>query len=114
MRAMGVNNSKVSPSGPTWGLVAAFFLFGPMAWAQTPGVPWTGEPGKTETVSEIMARQARRPPVGSIAPQARTPEWEADRPHLSPTPNAWPVARFPVVESSTQLSPQAPQTVGVN
>ena len=97
----------------TWVVLVGCFLSG-VTLAQTPGVPWTGEPGKTETVAEIMARQAHRPPLAEVEPHERIPERIRIRRDLPQNPGALPVAQFPPAESSTQLSPQAPQTVGVN
>src|SRR5437016_2272365 len=99
------------------GLLFIFTFFSgasPTFSQDTVGVPWTGAPGVTETVAEIMARQARQPPAHAIVPHARTPEWEFDRPHAPQNPNSWPVARFPIVKSSTQLLSQVPQAVGVS
>lgn len=76
------------------------------------GIPWTGEPGVTETVAEIMAREARaapgrrpgagpRRPLGRMgAPRHRNPS--------SPAVSQWPLPADP----SPAPGPLNPQPIG--
>ena len=90
----------------------------PVFAQETTGIPWTGEPGVTVTVGELMRRQAAQP-VGP--PVQRRPRLRQDRDHLPQNPGS-PVspgnsARGPFA-SNEPAAPQAgtlaPQTVGVN
>jgi len=60
------------------------------------GTPWTGAPGITETVAEIMAREARTPLVVAGPPRERRPEQAEglDRPKAE-NPDAPAVSRWP-------------------
>jgi hypothetical protein len=88
------------------------------------GVPWTGGPGVTETVAEIMEREARTPAVPSL-PHETKPFF--GRPVLPmENPSAAAVSQWPPSEGGAALpgtaldaasfvvSPLAVQTVGTN
>ena len=103
--AVGVLSSCVLVTAPgrTWG-------------QETDGVPWTGEPGITETVAEIMEREQRAPKVAAFPPRETKPEVEF-RKLLPPRlrPGAPAVPRWPMLEGALAApGPYNPQTVGTS
>ena len=54
---------------------------------ETVGVPWTGDPGITESVAEIMARERRAPKISDARPRAIKPEISLRQ--LLPHAGAW-------------------------
>ena len=102
-------------------LASALFLGGPARAgngsdpAETVGVPWTGEPGVTETVAEIMEREARAPKIptlpGETGAPGRRPAPIGVNP-ASPAVPQWPFQAGGALAS--QVGPLAPQTVGTN
>jgi uncharacterized repeat protein (TIGR01451 family) len=88
------------------------------AWGQeTAGIPWTGEPGITETVAEIMARERRAPKVRADRPRPTKSEIEL-RKLLPPrgNPSAPAVSRWPLLEEPSVGAPLPfnPQAVGTS
>ena len=80
------------------------------------GVPWTGAPGITQTVSDIMEREKRAPAVYLGQPR-ETKSWEFDMRRLARRhdPSAPAVSRWPPPGSFSSLSePAVPQTVGAS
>ncbi len=80
------------------------------------GVPWSGAPGITQTVGDIMERERRAPAVYLGQPR-ETKSWEFDMRRLARRhdPLAPAVSRWPPLESFSRLSePAIPQTVGVS
>jgi hypothetical protein len=79
------------------------------------GVPWTGEPGVTETVAEIMEREARAPKIPMLPREREAPERRptpiAVNP-ASPAVSQWPLQAEGAV--AAQAAPLAPQTFGTN
>jgi uncharacterized repeat protein (TIGR01451 family) len=87
------------------------------AWAQeTVGVPWTGEPGITETVAEIMARERLAPKVTAGRP--RSTKNEIDLRKLLPRRQAtggMAVPRWPMLDRALAAPrPFNPQAVGTS
>ena len=82
----------------------------------TVGVPWTGQPGITETVAEIMARERLAPKVAASGPRPSKPEIEYRRVQpLRHNPAAPAVPRWPMVGSKFAApQPYNPQTVGTS
>ena len=80
------------------------------------GVPWTGAPGVTQTVGEIMERDRRAPPV--TPGQAREPksrEFDMKRLARRHDPAAPAVSQWPPLESFSSVpEPAIPQTVGTS
>ena len=87
---------------------------------QTVGVPWTGPPGVTETVSEMMARERKLPPRARGSPREPGPDFKIDRTHLPQNPNSpwvasWPATAQPVLSTAVSgTGPLAPQAVGTS
>jgi hypothetical protein len=91
--------------------------------AVTVGVVWMGGPGTTETVFEIMDREARSPVTGTI-PRVKkpfrrrmvVPRENPDAPPVSqwPPPEEGAVAPDGMLGASQGIGPLAPQTVGTN
>jgi hypothetical protein len=86
--------------------------------AETAGTPWTGAPGITETVEQIMARQAQTPErsVQSSPVRPRTRLLRDRPPQADPLAlevSQWPAPPAPVVEESTRR-PHLPQTVATS
>jgi uncharacterized repeat protein (TIGR01451 family) len=80
------------------------------------GVPWTGQPGITETVAEIMARERLAPRVDTTRPRPSKPEVEFRRQQpLRQNPGAAAVSRWPMIGPRLVAPrPYNPQTVGTN
>src|SRR6266576_2591357 len=113
-------------------LIAVLYLLNipPVIWAQqenTPGIPANMGTGVTETVNEIMSREAQPEAGRSGKPFRIVPIGRVDRQHLKQHPNAPDVPRWPyaggVGVSNRQPSPDvvspgagplAPQSLGVN
>jgi hypothetical protein len=85
--------------------------------------PWTGEPGITESVADIMARDAVLAAAGRAEPTVRGRDRRHDRsPNLRQNPGAPSVRSWPLVDPlSTELGgtpatagPSLPQTVGTS
>jgi len=82
------------------------------------GVPWTGSPGITQTVEEIMARQR----LLDAQPQAKLPPHptkdfeEESYPSLKPNPESPVVSQWPALDSSIRIlqTPFNPQTVATS
>ena len=85
--------------------------------AQQPaGVPWTGAPGITEMVGDIMERERRAPAVRS-GPVRETKPWEFEMRRLArrQDPSAPAVSQWPPIEGFSSLSePAIPQTVAAS
>jgi hypothetical protein len=80
------------------------------------GRPWTGAPGITETVGDIMERERRAPAV-SLGQARESKSWEFDMRRLvrRHDPSAPAVSQWPPLESFSSLSePAIPQTVGAS
>jgi len=96
----------------------ALLLASPPAFgaeSEVAGIPWTGAPGITETVDQIMAREAlvpRVPRTGlrDVRPE-REPEQEKQADPLAPEISRWPPPEGVGVAVESLLSPQTP---GVN
>ncbi len=83
------------------------------AAAATVGVPWTGEPGITETVSDIMERE-RWAPATTAGARETKPRHVLTGPRRQ-NPSAPAVPQWPVPETSSSLpEPLLPQTVGTS
>src|SRR5436190_69610 len=105
-------------------VIVTFSLpIGPIAFAadsrqETVGKPWTGRPGVTESVNQIMDRERARPatqhPVGA-SPKELHPRFYPKRP-LENNPDSPFLSHWPAfVNSSATNTPQTPlipQTVG--
>src|SRR5215472_6157967 len=50
-----------------WAVLLSGSMAQPVGPGETPGVPWTGQPGVTETVGQIMARDAQFAQAGRSA-----------------------------------------------
>ena len=97
----------------------AFFCLPQISTAQNPGDPrpWTGAPGVSETVAQIMLRAAAEPPV-YVCKETEAEKEEVDRSHLPQNPLSPNTSRFPVDNGNpaasgngnTPLSPQTPGT----
>lgn len=79
------------------------------------GVPWVGSFGVTETVAEIMARNAVMAPLDSVPKGVKPKRIRPDRSglpqnSLSPQVPAWPVRK----EEDGSSPALAPQTLGIN
>jgi IPT/TIG domain-containing protein len=100
-------------------LCAALSLSSSALLAQAPqshGVRWSGPPGITETVGDIMEREKRAPAVHP-GPPRETKTWEFDMTKLARRhdPSAPAVSQWPPVERFSNLSePAIPQTVGAS
>ena len=79
---------------------------------ETLGVPWTGAPGISETVAEIMAREAEAARAPRPAPREARPPYRRVAP-VQNHPSSPAVSRWPAAESFAPV-PQSPQPVGVN
>ncbi|MCI0330827.1 MAG: hypothetical protein L0196_07735 [candidate division Zixibacteria bacterium] len=102
-------------------LPVAFFFSNSLVFgnpALTPGVPWTGERGKSETVAEIMAREQKAGSLAAIAAVRSRPSPLISLRNKQRNPNALEAAQWPAPVEKTALSslPQAlnPQTVGTS
>jgi uncharacterized repeat protein (TIGR01451 family) len=102
-------------------LVAHLFLFPTSALAAdetTVGVPWTGPPGVTETVSDIMERERVAPQGPFAASQVRETHRKLDprktlpprRTRPAPAVSQWP----PAGPARALPPPYNPQTVGTS
>jgi uncharacterized repeat protein (TIGR01451 family) len=102
-------------------LLAPFFLSGAAARAAdetTVGVPWTGSPGVTETVADIMERERLAPPRPFALSQVRETHPEIDlrkllpprQPRPAPAVSQWP----PTAITRSLPTPYTPQTVGTS
>ena len=82
------------------------------------GVPWTGQPGITETVAEIMARERLAPKAAVTRPRATKPEIELRKllpPKRSPAGPSAAVSRWPILQRALATPlPYNPQTVGTS
>jgi len=107
---------------PTSRASAALFSFfvlvlvipGSVGAQETVGVPWTGEPGITETVAEIMARERLAPKVAAGRPRATKNEIDL-RKLLPPrrAPGGMAVPRWPMLGRALAAPrPFNPQAVG--
>jgi hypothetical protein len=77
------------------------------------GVLWTGEPGITETVTQIMEREKNAAPIDTFKPRSR-PFLQANLPK-SQNPNAPAVSQWPSAsETSSTPTPLNPQIVGTS
>jgi hypothetical protein len=112
----------------------AFLVAASAAFGQEVGTPWTGQPGITETVGQIMAREALNPAKwnGTRPPVEAEPENDADdlvdRALTRPRPGAelfpfWPMPQGgrvlqgmggAVRQFPNDVGPMAPQTIGLN
>lgn len=93
--------------------------------AETRGMPWKGEPGITETVAEIMDREARTVPQGPLAIR-ETREAPPRDPTFLQSPPSPAVSQWPPAEASASTSSSggalddsaiallSPQTVGIS
>ena len=82
------------------------------------GIPWTGEPGITETVAEIMARERRAPKAAATRPRPTKREIELRKllpPRRNPAGPSAAVSRWPILERALAAPlPYNPQTVGTS
>jgi len=69
------------------------------------GVPWTGAPGITETVAEIMRREALAARVDTSVPQERRPEQAEGHGPKSDNASASAVASWPAGAASRSVAP---------
>src|ERR1043165_4118153 len=78
------------------------------------GVPWKGAPGITETVSAIMAREARLGSTGSAFVPETNPENEGPLPTKTDNPDSPAVASWPLREADLPDPVQllSPQNIG--
>jgi len=90
--------------------------------AETKGIPWKGEPGITETVAEIMDREARTVPQGP-RPIRETREAPPRDPTFLQSPPAPAVSKWPPPDSTSPsdgllgdsgIAPLSPQTPGIS
>lgn len=93
--------------------------------AETKGIPWKGEPGITETVADIMDREARTVPKGP-RPLRETREAPPRDPTFLQNPPAPDISQWPPAEASASTSfstgplgdsgvvPLSPQTPGIS
>ncbi len=79
------------------------------------GVVWQGLPGITETVDEIMAREAMEPPVVGLRLTDKPPRAGFNRAFLAQNPDSPEVSSWPVFEAAPEpgFGARAPQTIGV-
>ena len=107
------NNTKVV--SPDWNQFQTVSLQDSL----TIGIPVDGEPGITETVQEIMDREAMLPADYYARPKPKTnPEFEIERPEKELNPNSpessqWPL-RNPDDKNPEPLQTDNPQTVGTS
>jgi hypothetical protein len=83
----------------------------------TVGQPWTGQPGITESVGDIMAREAANPERYDGKPRLIGPEHEVDRNWVKPNPLAPPVSSWPPLPTGPGGhggGPYNPQIIGLN
>jgi hypothetical protein len=78
------------------------------------GVPWTGAPGITETVAEIMRREALAPRVDTSVPQERRPEQAEGHGPKSDNASAPAVASWPAGAASRSVAPSIGFTLTTN
>ena len=80
------------------------------------GVPWTGAPGITETVAQIMARQALLPAGAPAFVREVNPENEVTLPPKHDNPDSPAVSKWPPQEKSAPEMELlfSPQSIGVN
>lgn len=102
----------------TTSLALAFIVGNPFATARgdTTGTPWTGAPGITQTVAEIMAREKSAAVSGVRTPHPMKPLGRADRRGLVQNPSA-PAAPQVAPGAGARIherGPFAPQTLGTN
>jgi hypothetical protein len=93
-------------------LSAGMPIFGqrrPLTGPTTVGVPWTGEPGVTETAAQIMTRQ-RHADLQPPKPHRVMPEHKGARQDRPQNPEAPAVARWPLQSEPPISSLQTPQT----
>jgi len=88
---------------------------------ETAGTPWQGNPGVTETVAEIMARDTSFIPLDGTRTggKERHPRLFADRKHLGQNPDSPAVAQWPAAPEAggrggEPVGPNTPQTPGVS
>jgi hypothetical protein len=123
-------SARARPGAGQWAALAAAvaivaFLFaaGPAAGLASPsgrageggetvGVPWTGAPGISETVAEIMAREAEAARGPQRAPRPARPPHRRLAP-LRTHPSSPAVSSWPVREASL-AAPLSPQPVGLS
>src|SRR5437773_2966927 len=82
------------------------------------GVPWAGQPGITETVAEIMARERLAPKAAVTRPRPTKPEIELRKllpPRRNPAGPSAAVSRWPILDRALAAPlPYNPQTVGTS
>jgi hypothetical protein len=80
------------------------------------GVPWTGPPGITETVADIMRRQAAAPRGDTLVPRERRPEQAGnERDSKNDNPAAFAVPVWPAAGAATRsLAPSVGFTLNAN
>jgi len=83
----------------------------------TAGTPWTGQPGVTETIADIMAREAARGPQVGLGARELKPRLVRNARGLPQNPKAPPTRRWAESDrhlmgraSSAALGPQTPGT----
>ena len=83
--------------------------------AQQKGIPWTGNPGISQTVSQIMER-ARLEVPGTIPMETEPEVIEPDFSHLKQHPLAIPGAAFPLPSpnNTRTIATTSPQTLGTS
>ena len=97
---------------------ALSLLFGIESLAQQETIPWRGEPGITETVSDIMARERARGGFGPFMGYQVKPE-PGSHPEKQPLPGAPEVSRWPAHTNLQAPTPglseiESPQTIGTS
>ncbi len=103
-----------------WISVLSCILFAVPLFAQTEsaeilGIPWTGGPGVTETVEQIMQRELEFPPDRQFRMGLKPKRTRPDRRLLSQNPLSPEVASWPINANRGLLSPTvSPQTLGVS
>jgi hypothetical protein len=106
-------------------LLLSFFSFsifcGPGVSAQqaaanqvTIDVPWTGAPGITETVQQIMTREKHLPAPSNAPPRQLKPRWKVDRGNAIQNPRALPSATAPQAAPGQSIAAFAPQTASTS
>lgn len=79
------------------------------------GRPWTGAPGITETVRDIMERERRTPAAPAGESRETKPRRVLTGLQRQPNPSAQDVPQWPPLETySSVAEPLVPQTVGVS